>query len=474
MKMPGFLARRREMRTEIEGYRATIHAMSDILSSRAFLQAFPDAASATGGNRYRTYAAQVTQLVKMFNGGAQWGNQLLENVVKVRAAFTLGGGVVPVPTAGAKERLKEMRETDEQASLPELEFIRDFMSYNDLDRECAQDFAAEGELEGKVLLTLTWDERDRMPSVRHVAWTAARYAVETAENDYRFLVRAKWENESGKGSLETPEFVYLKFGGRTSAVNDTPPRLGKLITDLEDLDKALADWRAINKLYSAPTPYMKCASEDEVKKVLALVQSANWKIGKFLAGTGEFSLVGYEGQGVDSLEKEITFKVKVVSGGSGVPVHFLGLPDLLSNRATADNLMDLAYTSTQRERQVWQGGYTELFRKAIAMRNARTPGQPLDPEAVEASIPSVTREQIQQLADIWLPIYAGGGMSLEAFLSRVPGVDPDEEMKRIAEDEERKAHSILSRLPVLPEDRDVAPGSVGLGAAAGNGNGGGA
>lgn len=455
-------AENKDLASQTVAMQGQLSMFADALQSMSILKAFPDTPLG-GGNKYRTYAAQVIQLDKMFNNKADWGNELVKNIITVRSAFTIGGGIAAIPTDQGTERLKALRVSDKKAQLPELEFLRRFLEGNDLDRECAQDFANEGELEGKVLLSLSWDEEKLLPMVRHIPWTATKYEIEVADGDYKRVTGAVWKVKGREERLEPPQFVYLKFGGRTSAVNETPPYIGGIIENLENIDKALTDWRTINRLFSAPTPYMKTASVEEAKAVLENVTNANWKIGKFFAGTGEFSLVGYEGANIESLKEEITMNSKFTSGNSGVPIQFLGLPDVLSNRAVAENLMEMISTSTQRPRHVWTGGYTELMRKAIRMKNIFDPASGiLDPLAVEGRIPFFTQAQMKEINDTWLPLFESNAISLPLLLSKLPDVDPDEEIERILEDDHRAAHNILNREPVNQKDRDNAPGSVGL------------
>ena len=206
---------------------------------------------------------------------------------------------------------------------------------------------------------------------------------------------------------------------------------------------------------------MKTASMEEAQAVLDMASKMNWKMGKFFAGTGEYSLVGYEGANIESLKEEITMNAKFTSGNSGVPIQFLGLPDVLSNRAVAENLVEMTSTSTQRPRHVWTGGYTELMRKAIQMKNIFDPASGiLDPLAVEGRIPFFTQAQMKEINETWLPLFESHAISLPLLLSKLPDVDPDEEIERILEDEHRAAHSILNREPVDQKDRDNAPGSV--------------
>lgn len=372
------------------------------------------------GNPYQSYGSMVKALSEKYSGTADWGNQIAKNIIEVRAAFTIGQGIKPVMKDKKAER--------------EIEFINQFIESNNLDEEVPQDWAKEAEIEGKFLCRLFANKDTKQIEIRYIPWTAHEYKIETAEDDYQKYIKATYKvNKTGDPiDLEPHEFVYKKFGGRTHKVNETPPKTGLVLRHIEDLDKALWDWRKINHLFSAPTPYFKCEDKNQAKQLLDRLKDINWKIGKLLVTTATFSLVSFSGQGIDSLEKEIISLAKIISGATGVPVHFLGLPDLMSNRAVAENLMELIYASTSKERQVWVGAYEEIFNKALAMANKEFQNN-YKADAIGIEIPFVTTEKMKELAEVWLPMYSAGAISHDFFLSKIPGLDIEEEKNRNSE-----------------------------------------
>ncbi len=122
----------------------------------------------------------------------------------------------------------------------------------------------------------------------------------------------------------------------------------------------------------------------------------------------------------------------MISGTTGVPVHFLGLPDLMSNRATADNLMELVAASTRKERMIWIGIYQELITKAIELRNKMIALTPLAADTFKVEILYITAEAWQRIIDVWLPLYQSDAISLETILAQVPGVNVEDELERQA------------------------------------------
>jgi hypothetical protein len=229
------------------------------------------------------------------------------------------------------------------------------------------------------------------------------------------------------------------------------PKIGKCLTQVEFLDMALRDWREINRLFASPVPVIECKDANEVAKVSAANPGANWKQRRLVIIAGKLYYVTPPAGNSEALDKEIVSNVKMISGTTGVPVHFLGLPDLMSNRATADNLMELVAASTSKERQIWGGTYYEILEKAMVKRNAETKiGARLDPKKVKVIIPYVTEAAWQKIIDVYLPLYTNGAISLETLLSQVPGMDVDAEIER---SEEREAKA-LERFKARAEEDD--------------------
>ena len=102
---------------------------------------------------------------------------------------------------------------------------------------------------------------------------------------------------------------------------------------------------------------------------------------------------------IESIQREIETKVKILAGGAGVPVQFLGFPEFMSNRATAENTMEPVALVSISEQRSWLGGFSELFDKAILLRNqlAATSSRRLETGRVAPNMRFVTSAQIERL-----------------------------------------------------------------------------
>lgn len=331
-------------------------------------------------SKYNTYSAQVIQLGKLYDNTADWGCMIAKNVIDMRTAFSVGTGVRVV-------KAKHF----EGDSTAELKWVNEFMRYNNLDEEMPQEYAKEAEIEGKVLLRFLVDEVARRIRVVFVPWRKFKYEITTPEYDFFNYTRALYISNMGPGvafDLEPDWFVYKRFGGCAQEVNITPPKTAFVLREMEDLDRAIVDWRKINRLFSAPTPVFYAPDKSTAKELEEHLNAINWRIGKSLVLGGidvKFELVGWQGDGYTTLKEETQALVKTISGTTGIPVHFLGYPELLSNRDTAENLIELIVLSTNKERNTWMGVYEELFQKAMVISNTVF-GTTLNPDAIDATI----------------------------------------------------------------------------------------
>jgi len=334
----------------------------------------------TLNKHYTSYDSQVTQLGKLYDNIADWGCMVTKNIIDIRTAFAVGNGI------DVKKR-DEFRGSAER----ELEWVTEFMRYNNLDEEMPQEYAKEAEIEGKVLLRFLVDEEAKNVRIVHVPWRQFKYKIYTPPFDFFDYTRAEYigSGEAGiKFDLKPEWFVYKRFGGSASKVNETPPKTAFILREIEDLDKAIWDWRKINKLFSVPTPVIYCPDKRTAGEVNTRLEAINWRLGKLLILGGlnvKFELVGWKGDGYTTLKEETQALVKTISGTTGIPVHFFGYPELLSNRDTAENLSELIALSTSKERRTWIGTYEEVFQKAMVIYNTAFETN-LNPMAIDATI----------------------------------------------------------------------------------------
>ena len=395
------------------------------------------------GNEYTSYTSAVQEISKKYNGNADWGVLQTGNIIDLRAAFIINEG------------LKIVKKTDDADA--EYEWVKRFFEYNDLDKEMSQEFAKEAEIEGKLALKIIpeevsisdKDEKETMISVRFITWTDKKYTIETDPQDYMKFIKLKWQpkDKDKPEILKEDEFVYKKFGGRINKPNSPTPKIMKCLTQIENLDKALRDWREINRIFAGPILYISVNDANEAKVAQEATSEKNWKIKKVIVTTGELKYAQFDIKGVESLENEILTLCKMISGQTGIPVHFLGPVELMSNRATAENLMEMVNAATSKDRETWKGAYEEIIRKAMIMYNGRvnqgmSKERQLDPDKIGIDIPVITKEQWEHLEKVLLPAAIAGKVSDEFFQEKIPGLDMDVEQKRKQDKESSELEQI--------------------------------
>lgn len=331
-------------------------------------------------SKYSTYLQQVTQLGKLYDNKADWGCMIAKNVIDMRTAFSVGKGIRCIKRAHF--------EGDAEA---ELTWCKEFMRYNNLDEEMPQEYAKEAEIEGKILLRLMWQPDTRQVRVVYVPWRLFSYTISTPSYDFFSYTNASYQASNipeNNFNLSPEFFVYKRFGGGAYQINETPSKTTFVLREMEDLDRGLWDWRKTNNLFAAPTPVFLTPDKQTAQALQAWLDGSNWKIGMALVLGGEnvsFDMVGWKGDGYTTLKEETQALAKTISGTTGIPVHFLGYPELLSNRDTAENLIELIALSTNKERNTWTGAYEELFQKALAIYNVAM-GTNFNPLAVGAVV----------------------------------------------------------------------------------------
>ena len=378
------------------------------------------------GNEYRVYDAIITELAKKYQATSEWGCVQAGNIIDVRASFIIGQGITLGPADKDTGRDKPTQDA--------LAWAKAFFEFNDLDREMSQELAKEAEIEGCFLGVLAWDEAERQVTLRFMSRVETKYTIIHPAEDYSWYQEVRWKDGSSPRSLAETEFVYARFGGRVHIPNEPTPKVGKCITEIEALSKALRDWREINRLFGSPVPHVECETADQAKAMKDAITGVanNWKIRKLFAHTGRLMYLTPDAASRQGIENEIITLAKMISGATGVPVHFLGLPDLMSNRATADNLMELVASSTRKEREIWVGTYEQIIEKAASIWNANSAMTPVDSSLVKVSIPAVAPETWKRLTDVWLPLYTADAISKQTFLEQVPGIDAGDEAERLA------------------------------------------
>ena len=414
---------------QIKGLRAEVGELSSSIMT------WREKAESFRGTKYNTYAEQVSIADAMFNGTADWGVNQLGALVQARVSFIIPRGFKIIPK--------------NQGADKELKFAEQFADFNGLSKENIYHFASEGELEGKLLFKLFFDntteftpEGEKKPikgmtSIRYISQTSNPYSVKVKVDDYMAIESATYKQGDKPVTVLESALVYRKFGGRLDKINDTSSKVLKVLTQIENLDRALRDWREINRLFATPIPHVQTDTAEEASAMATALNKSNWKPGKMFAHTGTFDQSQPSMTGVDSLYREIVVLAEMISYNTGVPIHYW-FPELATNRATAEDIsFGLINSATSRERKIWEGMLEEMINKAIKIYNDKAKMTPLRQGMLKVEIPVLTKEDWERFTAVWLPLFNAKGITLRTLLSKLPDdLDVEKEIEEVQAEKE--------------------------------------
>ena len=403
------------------------------------------------GNYYETYEDAVKAIVDKYEGTAEWGVLLTGNIIEIRSALIMGN----------KLELEIEKDTEER----DKAWAQEFMSFNDIDKSYPQECVKESEIEGRILFKLFYDPKHEwnwkkgdskviqkekgMVKVRFLSWEEQAYKVEVEDQDYLKYEKIIFDDAKVK-ALTSEQFVYRKIGGRVNKPNKPVMKVWRVLTAVESLDRALRDLRLINNLFAGPVPDVQV---DDMKQAKAVMQSmgTNWKKRRFFVHVGEFSYKSPDSDGTLILIKECAVLAKVISGSTGIPIHYLGFTDEMSNRATAESLVESMNATTQVEREITLSAWNEVLEKASEMQFKGDKLTKVDSSQISFAINVITQEQWERIEKVYLPLKKEDLISLKTLLSKVPGIDVDDELERLREE----AEGLLDEIDRINKDKDI-------------------
>jgi hypothetical protein len=415
------------------------------------------------GNKYNTYESALAAANSMYIGTADWGVNQFGAAVGARASFIMPRGFKLVAKKNADE---------------ELAFANNFVNFNDLPKENAMQFIIESEIEGKILLALVYDDKTEfiddkqsisktgMVSVRFISQVSNPYKIITDPLDYMLIKNAEYtiNGETEPRTIEEKYFIYRKFGGRMNQPNETSSRVLKCLTQIENLDRALRDFRELDHLFAVPIPANEVETAEEATDNAAAMDKTNWKPGKMFFHRGKFSFQQPTLTGAEMLYKEIVVLAEMISFNTGIPVHYW-FPELATNRATADDIsFGLVFSSTVREREIWRGLLEELIDKAIVFYNEKN-NTTLRQGMIKVEIPVITKDDLARLETFWLRALSEEAITQKTFLSHVPDIDVDAELEALQEDKDEAFEKMKSTgiFDEKPDDENNDGGNENVG-----------
>ncbi len=382
-------------------------------------------------NNYKTYERQVQGAYEMYDGLTDYGSELVAMVVDLRVAFIAGEGV----SFRSENKAK-------------ADFVRRFFKFNCLDGSKLIAAVLMAELEGKALFTLTSKKADDKTTESNVvarlfSWYTNRYKVERDQADLeqiKSITYKKDKSDSNDSSIDIDRAVYVKTGGASHKDDLATTKIGKVLTQCENASRAGFDLRKNTHVFGKYMPYWKTLDIASAKAINNDLSSKSFEIGDGYAGMADFTIVEPSGRAAEAVIKDMLNSLRYVAAMTGVPIHWMAWPELMSNRATAENMLEVVSAATKRERLIWQESLRTLVDKALQMgvdelgENASV----LEGE-YELRLPLISLAALQQMVDIWLPMRDGDVVSTFTLRNMLPGIDPDKEAELIEQEKEKRA-----------------------------------
>jgi hypothetical protein len=384
-------------------------------------------------NNYPTYTKQVQVINQMYNNETDYASELTKSVIDTRLSF-IGGAGISVKGTSKKT----------------VEFVTKFLEFNKLLKGSELlNVIKIGEMEGKCLIKLKPSKFHGKDVIRTISfdWYNNPYDVEMINKEVTKITLAKGGERGVKSkgtdnnqNVPIDEAIYVKLGGSPDRVNETPPKLAVILTDLVNMSRAKYDTRGNNHLYGRPQWVGLTNTAAEAKALNNTINGKDMTRGKSYVGTArEVFYLEPSGKAQGVLEKEILLLARIISMNTGIPIHWLAWPDLMSNRATAENMLEMINAATVQERLIWEEGLTELTRKAMVMGFEKgMEGAVNDPFGFELKLDLVSYANLKQIQDTWIPLAEGDYVSKQTAMSLIPGIDPVKEAKLIEKEKEKR------------------------------------
>jgi hypothetical protein len=302
--------------------------------------------------------------------------------------------------------------------------------------------------------------QEKSIKVRLFSWYANRYIVTRNSDDYEKIEKItyrKSQSATEETSIDLANSVYIKIGGCNYRNDEAPTRIGKILTQCENASRATYDLRKNTHIFGKIMPRWETQNAADAKVINAAVNSKSFEIGDGYAGPAKFSLAEPTGEAAEAIIKDLLCSLRYISSMTGVPIHWLAWPELMSNRATAENFLETVSAATKKERLIWQEGITGLLNKVmhIAVDSGIAEREILDGD-LAIKLPLISIAALQQMADVWIPIYQEGLISKFTMQNMLPGIDPQKENELIAEEREENAKNSPFANMIVP-DSNVDP-----------------
>ena len=417
-------------------------------------------------NAYKDYDTQVEAARNKYNSVVDLGGALVRSIVDLRTAFISG---------------EEIAISSDNTSF--VDWAEDFLKKNSFQSEVFIPAVKSAELTGHMLLVLDLakdnerrkDRDDPMVKIKKIQYTRNIKYKQEYSGDYNENfegLKIKGPNKLDYGDLSYNYYVYIRTGGDDLPESCPTSRVGNVLQYIDNYDRCLKDIRLTNHITARITPCFQTDDAQYAAKLQDDLIQKGWKIGDVVVGNVEFKYATSNTGPLDSLTNELVALIKSITSVTGIPVHWLGYTEILSNRSTAETLYDLIKNATINDRSKWQDALYDLILQAqeVYIEAGGDKITEVD-KNFKVTIPLIDFASFKERVEALSNAYKDYAISLQTYRANLPGVDPTKEARFIDEelaDEESDLRLRLDRTvkTILEEENKNNGNGTGNGTAA--------
>ena len=299
------------------------------------------------------------------------------------------------------------------------------------------------ELEGRWLVFIK--PFNNFFSIEIISFRNYKYTYEL--NEVGEVSKIKIIDKFGKEKVfdkENSNFVFINTSSNLG--NNLLPNIAYVIKYIQNIDKAIETMRTLNHVLGVNTLVFKTKDWSDAVKLSSIINNKKtdnnnpyddsmrkWKIGDGIVAPTDVSVINIGKDSIESIKDEIITNLQIVSGHTGVPIHLLGFPEMLSNRATAQELAESITNKIQIERNQNKRGFEKIISTiAILSNQLYNTAYSID---CHISIPPTSMSEKKLIYEIYMNLYKERIISKKTLREMIPEVDPLVEEEREAEEE---------------------------------------
>lgn len=449
----------------------------DVLTWESIFEAAMNTTKQPSENNFKTYESQINAIHDMYYAKAKYGGEILRGLIDIQNTMICGEGInsnvfnseeflqkqeslkkekdalqaleIKQPIAEKVNKVNEPIEEEIKDDLKEKteKFIDKLFKDNKYNGSGIIKLCRIGLMEGKILAVLKVDTKNQKIKIETFSFKRNQYKI---EKDSITGEITKITYGSDNKEIDIKQAVFIQLYGDDDDIDLTPPRIANVLTQIENYSRAKYDLRKNNHYYGKSM--LAGETEDEQKAVSV---KNDIKSGKFVPGEKgyvgpvKWSYITQSSDASTNIANERIMDIKDIATAINFPVFYFNYPELMSNRAVAETMLEMVNQATKLERLVIAEGITEIIQKAMILADSFDWGVN-NPDGFDINLPLMTLDTIRSLVETWAMLWEKDLISKETVQGKIPGINPSDENKLI---EKEKTENIKNN-PILNGSMD--------------------